>query len=160
MGNLDPYIDLSITAKKAGGPEALLQMTMAEGVAKGEATGMVKGVATGVAVSAAATLLVFLANAGVNFLVQKYTTEKPDELAATRAEVIAKAEARGWLTVQVACEMQPGLTLAVGDRFKAFTRNDDVILIEVEGREDNGFYVSGEQLQQISDFKLDDIEEI
>jgi hypothetical protein len=56
--------------------------------------------------------------------------------------------------------MQRGLTLTLGDKFRALTRDGDVIMIEIEGRNDNPFFVSGAQLQQISDFKLDDIDDL
>lgn len=148
MGNMDPYIDLSVMAKNAGGPEALIEKLSADGFTKG------------MVVTAAVSAVLYGATKGVGLLMNKYKTQKAEELAATTADAIAKAEARSSFAVETTREMQRGLTLTLGDKFRALTRDGDVIMIEVEGRNDNPFFVSGAQLQQISDFKLDDIDDL
>ena len=148
MGNMDAYIDLSVMAKNAGGPEALIEKIAAEGFTKGTA------------LTAAVGAVLFGAGIGINLLAKKYKTQKAQDLAAATADAIAKAEARRSFTVDTMREMQRGLTLTPGDQFRALTRDGDVVMIEVDGRNDNPFFVSGAQLQQISDFKLDDIDDI
>ncbi|WP_343924243.1 hypothetical protein [Rhodoglobus aureus] len=145
-------------AKSEGGPDALIEKLLSEGYGDGFSKGaIVAGVVTAAAASA-----VF---AGY-LLADKFKSsnakriEKSDELKAAAADAIAKAEARGWYTVREMCEMTGGLVLAIGDRFRALTRDGDVIMIEVDERNDNPFFVSGSELQRISDFKLDDISDL
>jgi hypothetical protein len=147
LGNMDPYIDLSVRAKNAGGPTALIEKLSAEGFAKG------------MIVTAAVSVALYGAEKGVNLFV-KYKTQRAMEIAAATADAIAKAEKRSSFAVETTREMQRSLTLTLGDKFRALTRDGDVIMIEVEGRNDNPFFVSGAQLQQISDFKLDSIDDL
>lgn len=149
MGNLDPYIDLAIMAKNAGGPAELVEKLVAEGFTKGI---IVSTVVAAVAFSAVGI--------GVGLRVKKYKTQQAEEIAAATVDAIAKAEARKSFTVHTTREMPGDVTLTLGDKFRALTRDGDVIMIGVEGRTDNPFFVSGAQLQQISDFKLDDIDEL
>lgn len=48
-----------------------------------------------------------------------------------------------------------GLTLRAGDEFRVLARDDDAILIEVVGSEENPWYVSAALLVSISDLTLD-----
>lgn len=152
MGNLDPYTELSIRAKAAGGPEEFIEKVAAEA----NAAGFAKGVIVTVVVGA----VVFGAGIGAFALVKKYKTRQAEEIAAATADAIAKAETRRSFTVHTTREMQGALTLTVGDTFNALTRDGDVIMIGVDGRTDNPFFVSGAELEPISDFKLDDIDNV
>jgi hypothetical protein len=145
---MDAYINLSVMAKNAGGPKELIEKLSAQGFTKGM-------VVTGAYIAA-----IYGAKKGASFLMKKYKTQKVENLAAATADAIANAEERSSFTVEATREMQRGLTLTRGDKFRALTRDDDVIMIEVEGRNDNPFFVSGVQLQQISNFKLDDIDDL
>lgn len=48
-----------------------------------------------------------------------------------------------------------GLEFKAGDQYKVLERDDDAILIEIEGNDDNPHIVSGIYLASISDFELD-----
>jgi hypothetical protein len=48
-----------------------------------------------------------------------------------------------------------GLTLRAGDEFRVLARDDDTLLIEVVGSQENPWYVSAAQLVSISDLTLD-----
>lgn len=148
MGNMDPYISLSVMAKKAGGPEALIRSLDAKGATKGSI------------ITAAVILTLYGASKGIGFVKKKYRDQKDAELAAATADVIEKAKERRTFTAKTECSLPGGLTIAPGARFRALTRDDDVIMIEVEGRSDNPFFVSGAQLEQISDFTLEEIDPV
>ncbi|MFJ7289681.1 hypothetical protein ACIQUC_15325 [Curtobacterium sp. NPDC098951] len=148
---MDEYVNLSMMAKAAGGPEELLEKIFAEG----ESVGVVKGVAL--------TSLVFVGvgvTVGGTYLYKRFGPKKAKELTDAATDAIARADARGLYTVHETREMHGHLTLIIGDRFKTLTRDGDVVMIEVDGRDDNPFFVSGTQLEQISDFSLSDIEDI
>ena len=154
MGNMDPYIDLVMKAKIEGGPEELIEKITADA----QAEGFTKGVIVTLVV---ASVVFGAVSVGVGLrLKKKYKTQQAEEIAAATVDAIAKAEARGSFTVHTTCEMPRGLTLTVGDKFRALTRTGDMIMLGVEGRTDNPLFVSGVQLEQVSDFKLDDIDEI
>ncbi|MBH0023984.1 hypothetical protein [Salinibacterium sp. SWN248] len=147
MGNLDDYTGLSEMAKDAGGPAELIEKLTRDGVTKGSV------------VTAATLLALYGAQKGASFLFERYTSKKAEEFAAAAADAIAKANARPLYTVNTPREMQRDVTLMTGDKFRALTRDGDVIMLEVDGRDYNPIFVSGAQLQQISDFKLDDLDD-
>jgi hypothetical protein len=145
---MDDYIDLSVQAKGAGGPAELVEKLTREGFNKG------------MVVTALVSLALYGAKDGVTYLVKRHKSQKAEEFAAAAADAIAKAEGRSPNKVHTKHEVQRDLTLTIGDEFTALTRDGDVIMIKVESRSDNPFFVSGAQLQQISDFKLDEIDDL
>lgn len=95
---------------------------------------------------------------GGTYLYKRFGLRKAKELTDAATNAIVRANERGWYTVHETREMHGYLTLMVDDRFKALTGDGDVVMIEVEGRDDNPFFVSGAQVEQISDFSLSEIE--
>ena len=131
---------------------------MSEGYGEGYSKGAIATGAVSLTLAAAVLGGYLLTNKFKSLKAKKIASS--DELKAAAVDAITKAEARGWYTVHEMCEMQGGLTLAIGDRFRVLTRDGDVIMIEVDERNDNPFFVSGAQLQRISDFQLDDISDL
>jgi len=147
MGNMDEYIALTTRAKAEGGPD--LMLTAIEKAAE------IKGIGKGAAVLAVGIAAV----AGGKLLWDQYALKQPKDVTDTAAAAVAKAMAHGWNTVIETRELPGGLTLAVGDRFKPLTRDGDVVMIEVEDREDNPFPASGAVLEQISDLVLSNLDD-
>lgn len=143
MGNMDPFINLSVAAKQAGGPDAFMKSLSTKGTMKG----------------IAAVVVVWAAREGAGQLVKRHKTRKAN-LAAKTADAIAKAEARRSFRIAISAEMESGLSLTVGEIFRVLTRDSDAVQIEIENRDDNPFYVSGVELQKISDFVLDDVDSL
>jgi hypothetical protein len=135
---MDDYIKLSELAKQLGGPEKLIRHIKVGGVLRGIAIG-----------GAAATGIV----KGVDFALKKSKARK------AAASAVASAETRKIYTVGKPCEAPGGLKLRRGDQYQAHTRDGDVIMIEIHGNDDNPYFVSGALLEQISDFKLHDIDD-
>jgi hypothetical protein len=146
---MDDYIALSTQAKESGGPEALIEALLKQG----EDRGFGKGAAVmGLGLAAAGGMYL-----GGKYLWDRFAKTQPKSVTEAAKAAVARANARGWNIVHETHEMQGTLTLAAGDRFRALTRDEDVVMIEVDGREDNPFFVSGSLLEQISDFAIADI---
>lgn len=47
-----------------------------------------------------------------------------------------------------------GIKLHVGEKYNVLSEDEDIVLIEIVGRDDNPFYVSRSFLESISDFKV------
>ena len=152
MGNMDDYIGLSTLAKQSGGPAKLMEHLKAEGTGLGIGWGFVGGIA----VSAASAVVVKCVDVALKRRKGKQAVEAA---ASVTADAIAKAEGRKPYTVEKSRELQGGHELKRGDQFKAYTRDDDVIMIEVLGDDNNPYSVSGALLEEISDFQLDDIDD-
>jgi len=155
---MDPYVDLSVQAHNAGGPAELLEQVFQrgyeQGFNEGQMSGLVRGVIVGAALTAGVTTAIFLP-----VLRARLGLKRGDDLSAGATEAIAKAAARNWCTVTKDHEFEGGLTLLVGDRFRALTRSGGVVQIQVNGR-DEAFYAPGADLELISDFVLEDIDSL
>ncbi len=158
MGNMDPYIDLSMQAHNAGGPAELLEQVFQrgneQGFSDGQMSGLVRGVIVGAVFTAGVTTAVFWPA-----LRERLGPKRGDDLSAGAEEAIAKAAARNWCTVTNDQKFKGGLALLVGDRFRALTRSGGVVQIQVDGR-DEAYYAPGADLESISDFVLEDIDEL
>lgn len=155
---MDPYIDLSVQAHNAGGPAELLDQVFKrgyeQGLNDGQINGLVKGVIIGAVLTAGVTTAVFWPT-----IREQFGPKRGEDLSAGAVEAIAKAAARKWCTVTTDHEFEGGLTMLVGDRFRALTRSGGVVQIQVDGR-DEAYYVPGSNLESISDFVLDDVDEL
>lgn len=149
MGNMDDYIALTTRAKAEGGPDALIELLLKQGEAKGVGKGAAV-VGLGLAVLGGAIY-------GGKLLWDKYAPTQPNAVTDAAETAIAKAQIQRWHTVTETRDLPGGLTLAIGDRFKPLIRDGDVVMIEVADREDNPFPASGVILEEISDFVLADL---
>ena len=125
MSNLGDYQRIVELIKKVGGPAAAKRYA-------------VLGAAGLVAIGG-------LAHKGVQTagpLVRNWldSLKRPDELSGAS------------YVVRSAGTDEQGLELAVGDLLRVLERDDDAVLIEVVGRDDNPWVVSAKLLEQVSDF--------
>lgn len=147
MGNMDEYIALTTRAKAEGGPDLLLAAI--------EKAAEIRGIGKG----AAGLAVAIAAAAGGKLLWDTYALKQPKDVTDTTASAVATAMAHSWNRVVETRELPGGLTLSVGDRFKPLTRDGDIVMIEIEHRDDNPFPASGAVLTQISDFVLSSLDD-
>lgn len=151
MGNMDDYIALTTRAKAEGGPEALVELLLKQG----EAKGVGKGVAiVGLGLAAAGGAFY-----GGKLLWERFAPTQPKAVTDAAEAAAAKAKVQRWHTVTETRELPGDLTLTVGDQFKPLVRDGDVVMVEIADREDNPFPVSAAVLEEISDFVLADLDD-
>lgn len=127
MGNLGAYQLMTTAAKKVGGPIVL---------------------AVGTALGGWVVLRAAEAGGKKVFRVVRAKSDgrSQSSAAGTRVfEVLADGDAGG------------GLSLKTGDKFRVLQRDGDSILVEVLKDENNPYFVSGELLGKISDFRGSDV---
>lgn len=151
MGNMDDYIALTTRAKSEGGPDALIELLLKQGEAK--------GVGKGAAIVGLGLVAAGGAYYGGKLLWERFAPTQPKAVTDAAEAAAEKAKVQRWHTVTATRELPGDLTLTVGDRFKPLVRDGDVVMIEIEDREDNPFPVSGAVLEEISNFVLADLDD-
>lgn len=126
MGNLGLYQLMTTVAKKVGGPVVLVIGTAVSGWVIGRG-----------------------AEAGGKGIANriKASRQKRAERARHTAEIFT-------VTADAVCG--GGLVLRVGDRFRALSRDDDAVLIEVLDDDENPYFVSAEILVKVSNYLFSD----
>jgi hypothetical protein len=127
MCNLGPYQVMTTVAKKVGGPLVLVVGTAVSGWAIGRG-----------------------AEAGSKGILKRVKVSRQKKAKDAR-------DSAAIFTVTTEADCGGGLTLHVGDRFHALSRDDDAVLIEVLDDADNPYFVSAEILLTVSDYEISDL---
>lgn len=123
MSNLGDYQILTTFAKKVGGPKNLIGMTFLGGAAVGIT--------------------------GYKCL-KRITNKIREKIKSSENETIDKDEAI--YTIHKDGVTNEGIELKIGDIFRVLESDNDAILVEIIGRENNPYFISRELLFDISDY--------